>query len=146
MIALQPATIEDSAFVFKVKCEALQESIAKTWGWDEAWQKQYHDEHYDPEKYQIITLDGTDIGCISIEERPQEFYIAVIELLPDFQDQGIGTSLIQDLIARAEYEGKSVSLEVLVVNDRARSLYQRLGFVDIPSERPTHYRMVHAGY
>lgn len=142
MVGLRPALAEDSSFVFNVKREALRESIAKTWDWDDAWQKSYHDEHYDPSRYQIITLDGADIGCISIDERPDELYIAVLELLPAFQNYGIGTSLIQNLVSRAKIEGKTVSLEVLKVNKRAKKLYRRLGFTDVPCEKQTHYRMV----
>jgi ribosomal protein S18 acetylase RimI-like enzyme len=144
MISLRPAVTDDSSFVFMVKREALRESIAKTWGWDETWQKQYHDEHFDPARYQIITMDSVDIGCISIDEQPEELYIAVLELLPAFQNRGIGTGLIQDLITRAKIEGKSVTLEVLKVNKRAKKLYMRLGFGDVPSEKLTHYRMAFA--
>jgi len=143
VVRLRPAVTDDLSFVFKVKQEALRESIAKTWGWDDAWQEQYHVEHFDPRSYQIIMLNGEDIGCISIDERVDELHLAVLELLPAFPNHGIGTGLIQDLIDRAKFENKSVMLEVLKVNKRAKTLYKRLGFVDVHCEKLTHHRMVY---
>ena len=142
-IALRPVFADDTAFVYSVKRQALGPSIARTWGaWDEAFQRAYHDEQFDPAKVQIITVDGVDAGCLSIEDQDVEIYIALIELLPTYQNLGIGTRLLQDIIARAASEGKNVSLEVLKVNDGARRLYNRLGFATEPCEKETHDRMV----
>lgn len=126
-----------------MKREALGDAIAKTWGaWDDEFQLSYHDEHYDPGKLQIITVDGVDAGCLSVEDQDAAIYIALIELLPNYQNLGIGTRLLQDIIARAASEGKFVVLEVLKVNDGAKRLYDRLGFTTEPSEKETHHRMV----
>jgi ribosomal protein S18 acetylase RimI-like enzyme len=142
-ITLRPATFDDSEFVFSVKREALGPAIERTWGpWDEDFQRAYHDEHFDPAKMQIVTVNGDDAGCLSVEGQGDEVYITLIELLPAYQNLGIGTRLLQDIIARAALERKPVSLEVLKANEGAKRLYDRLGFEMVPCEKETHYRMV----
>jgi ribosomal protein S18 acetylase RimI-like enzyme len=50
-----------------------------------------------------------------------------IALLPEYQNQNIGTTLIQSLLQEATEAQKSVVLHVLRSN-RAARLYERLGF------------------
>jgi|TARA_B110000263_G_scaffold209121_1_gene191060 ribosomal protein S18 acetylase RimI-like enzyme len=69
-----------------------------------------------------------------------ELVIVSIQLLPQHQDRGIGTSLIDVLFKEARDEGKRLTLQVLKVNDRARQLYERLGFSTV-EETDTHYLM-----
>ena len=52
----------------------------------------------------------------------------------------IGTSLIRSLIEQAHQNGRPVALQVLKVNTRARTLYEKLGFA-ITDETDTHYIM-----
>jgi ribosomal protein S18 acetylase RimI-like enzyme len=67
-----------------------------------------------------------------------ELVIVSIQLLPQHQGRGIGTSLIDVLFKEARDEGKRLTLQVLKVNDRARQLYERLGFSTV-EETDTHY-------
>ena len=50
-----------------------------------------------------------------------------ITILPKFRGRGIGTTLVRDLIKRADKVHKKISLHVDPTN-RALQLYQRLGF------------------
>ncbi len=61
----------------------------------------------------------------------------MIVIAPAFQNRGIGTQLMHDVIAR----GKPVQLGVLFENHRARALYERLGFLEI-GRTDTHYQMI----
>ena len=88
---------------------------------------------------QIITCDGQDIGMISVEERGEEFFLRTIAIHPTYQRQGLGTSIIRQIIADAARQMKPTSLRVLKVNP-AKRLYDRLGF-RIVEETPTHYIM-----
>jgi RimJ/RimL family protein N-acetyltransferase len=55
------------------------------------------------------------------------------------QRQGIGTSVIQQVLDEARRSGKPVALQVLKVNP-ARRLYERLGF-SVTGENETLYFM-----
>lgn len=67
-------------------------------------------------------------------EQENEIPLASIRLLPKFQNRGIGTKIILDLI---EKSNKPVKLKVLKVNP-ARKLYERLGF-KVSGETETHF-------
>ena len=69
-----------------------------------------------------------------------ELVIASIQLLPEHQGRGIGTSLINVFLDEARDQGNDVTLQVLKVNGRARQLYERLGFSTV-AETDTHVLM-----
>ncbi len=117
----------------------MRPSVERTYGWDEPWQEQYFREHFDPAKQQIIRYDGTDDGVLSVEEREDSLFLALIAILPGYQRRGIGTILVRRLQERAGERGLAVALRVLKTN-RARELYERLGFAPT-GETDTHYKM-----
>jgi ribosomal protein S18 acetylase RimI-like enzyme len=139
-VSLRRATTEDSEFVFLVKKAALGEYIAQTWGWDEAFQREFHVKDYEPDATQIIVYKGQDVGWLLISESDSEFYLQEIYLQPEHQSRGIGSHLIRLLLEYAERKGKPVKLQVLRVNPRARRLYELLGFRLI-GETDKHYLM-----
>ena len=102
MIKLRQASQKDFNYQYKLKKETLKEYIAKTWAWDEKWQKEYYSQNFKPELLKIITLSGKDIGCISIFEEKDHYFLSIIEILSKYQNQGIGTRLIKDLLSRSK--------------------------------------------
>ncbi len=84
--------------------------------------------------------EGLDVGILASRRTEAELVIASIQLLPEHQSRGIGTFLIGVLLGEARDEGRSVALQVLKVNGRARQLYERLGF-STAGETDTHYLM-----
>jgi RimJ/RimL family protein N-acetyltransferase len=141
MIHLRPATSDDSDFLFNLKKQTLKQYITQIWGWDEKDQLIYHKRNFEPEKYHIIQLKGVDIGCISLEEQPNKIILNIIEISPEYQNKGIGSKLIRDLIKRGSQENKSIELQVFKVNQRAFKLYRTLGF-KLVAETKTHLQMV----
>ena len=85
---------------------------------------------------QVVVVDGLAVGLLRVSERESAVFIDQVEIVPKYQGQGIGTSLINDLLAR----GRPVELGVLKVNDDARRLYERLGF-HVIGDTETHYNM-----
>jgi len=142
MVELRQAIQKDRNFLYKLKKKTLKEYILKTWGWDEEWQKDYHIQNFKPELLKIIIKSGKKIGCFSIIEEEDRFFLSVIEILPKYQNQGIGTGLIAELISKAKERNKSVYLQVLRHNERAQKLYKNLGFSRV-SDTDTHYKMVY---
>lgn len=121
---LRPATEGDREFLFRLHCAAMRESVEALWGWDEELQRQIFDERFAGERFQVIVVDGKDAGVLDVEEGVDEVFLRLIELLPENQGRGIGSSIIRSLQAR----GKPVTLRVLTTNSRAAALYRRLGF------------------
>jgi ribosomal protein S18 acetylase RimI-like enzyme len=139
-ILLRPGTKADIDFLFHLKKSTLKDYVSQVWGWDEKYQYRRHLEKVNPETYYIIQASGTDIGCMEIEASQDSLFLSVIEILPSFQNRGIGTYLIQKLLTQGKQEGKNVNLQVLKVNGRAIQLYKSLGFTVI-EENETHLKM-----
>ena len=138
-ISLRPATAEDCDFLYDLHRAAMQQYVALTWGWDEAWQRDYFQQHFNPEECQMITFQGRDVGALSVRKGQTEVSLNFIEVLPEYQNQGIGTAIIQSILEEAHHTSQPVGLQVLKVNP-ARALYGRLGFLTT-GETATHYLM-----
>ena len=74
-----------------------------------------------------LPLVGVPAGRLYIDRRLDEIHILDIALLPEHRNAGIGTVLLESLIAEATGAGKRVTIFV-ERNNPARSLYDRLGF------------------
>src|SRR5262245_25619273 len=122
-VSLRPAIRGDYDFLWWLHCATMRSYVEKTWGWDEAWQFQYFHTHFDPTKIEIVESNGVAIGYISVERREDLIVLRQIEIVPSYQGRGIGTKLIQSLLAEAESRNVSVELYVLKVNP-ARCLYE----------------------
>ena len=106
----------------------MQQYVVQTWGWDESWQRKYFQQHFAPEECQIITFQRKDVGVLSVRKQETEVFLKFIEVLPEYQNQGIGTTVLKSILEEAHDTGQAVCLQVLKVNP-ARSLYERLGFL-----------------
>lgn len=126
---LRPAAQTDHDFLYQLHIAAIRDAVEATWGWDEAFQRRYFEEHWDPGPRQIIVVDGQDVGMVQVETYQDEIFLALIEVAPAWQGKGIGSAVIRDVQARAREGGLPVTLHVLKANPKARRLYERLGFV-----------------
>ncbi|MHA1112544.1 MAG: GNAT family N-acetyltransferase [Promethearchaeota archaeon] len=140
-VKLRQCFPEDSDFYYNVKKITLKEYVEKTWGaWDEDFQRKRHKMNFSPEYTQIIQCDGEDIGILVIQEELEVLKIHNIEILPGFQNKGIGAQLLQSIIHRATEKTKNITLQVFKTNPKAKKFYQRLGF-KIETENATHFLM-----
>lgn len=138
-VALRPATPADGDFAYSVHRAAMRPWVEQTYGWDEAWQRQYFRERFDPTMTQIIRCGARDVGLLCVEDEGKALFLAAISLLPAYQGRGIGTALIRRVQERAARRGVPLALRVLQVNP-ARALYERRGFV-VTDQTDTHYQM-----
>jgi ribosomal protein S18 acetylase RimI-like enzyme len=138
---LRPAAEADREWAYELKRDAYQEVVERQFGpWNEDWQRNFFMQRWAPSISQIVSVDGTDIGLIAVEERPEEIWLDEIQLSSDWRARGIGTRLLNDVIADCRRRGKALSLQVLRENTRAKDLYERLG-LKVVDETPTHYVM-----
>jgi ribosomal protein S18 acetylase RimI-like enzyme len=69
--------------------------------------------------------------------RRQVLYVSALAVLPDHRGRGIGTALIQRVLAGAERLGLGVALDAGVEDEVALGLYERLGFQRVDTRRTT---------
>lgn len=143
MLTKRAANAADYDFLYALHKAAMYESISSTWGWDEAWQRNYFDAKFDPARREILLWQGKRIGTLSVQDEGTTLYLALIELLPDFQGRGLGTAIIQELIERTKRQNKDFCLHVLKTNVRARAFYERLG-LEVVADEDQKLRMTFA--
>jgi ribosomal protein S18 acetylase RimI-like enzyme len=78
----------------------------------------------------VIELDGERAGRLYVHRGEEDIRIMDIALAPAYRGRGIGTALLEELMAEARSSGRSLSIHVELQNP-ARSLYDRLGFVPV---------------
>ncbi len=134
------ATQEDAEFLYMLHRATLRDYVVQTWGeWDEDWQQTRFREAFCPERSQIIVVGGCDVGVLRLERGSHEWLLHVLEILPHWQRRGIGTRVLQSVLAGAAECQKPVALQVLQANP-AKLLYERLGFRKV-GETATHIEM-----
>jgi len=109
--------------------DLFKEHATAIWGWDEARQDEIAEKEFAESGISVIQVAGQDIGVVQIEEKEDEFHLSQLWISRDFQGRGIGTAITKETIKMATAKGLPVRLHVLKTNHRARSLYERLGFV-----------------
>jgi ribosomal protein S18 acetylase RimI-like enzyme len=90
-------------------------------------QDAWYREHYAEASFEVIVADGEPAGRLYVNQGRSEIRIVDIALLPEHRGDGIGTSLLRDLLAEADAVGKRVTIHVERLNPALR-LYERLGF------------------
>jgi ribosomal protein S18 acetylase RimI-like enzyme len=128
----RPATAWDREFVEDAHVRALGPTALVGYGWTEdRLREQFHRE-VSLDNCWVISAEGMRAGYVSVEDRGAHWYIDAIAILPNYQRRGIGETAMRDVMLEA---GRTpIRLQVLLTN-RARTLYRRLGFRVIGGDR-----------
>jgi ribosomal protein S18 acetylase RimI-like enzyme len=124
-IKLRPAQGGDLPFLESLRLSTMWEVVERHYPWESSVQLQRIYDHL--ECAQIITSDQLEIGLLKVHRTPSEIHLIQIQLLPGYQNQGVGSSLIMTLQQESLLSGRPITLKVFKSN-RACRLYQRLGF------------------
>jgi GNAT superfamily N-acetyltransferase len=138
LIKLIPADETHREFSYQVKKAAEGEYITSMFGWDEDVQRSYHVKAWGQQKPDIITYDGKLIGTIATVESQDCVEIGQFFILPGYQNKGIGTYLLKNILYKADQLGRNVTLRFLK-NNPVKSLYVRNGFQVVGSNEILHY-------
>jgi GNAT superfamily N-acetyltransferase len=139
-ITLRPIRPEDEGFLFDVYASTRLDELASL-AWSEAQreallrlqfraQQQSYLAQFPMADCTIILHYERPIGRLYIERRTDEMRGIDIALLPEYRRAGIGTAILQGLLAEAARDGKPFRIHVEKFN-RARRLYERLGFTTL---------------
>ncbi len=137
-VSLRPATPEDEAFLLSVYATTRAAELELV-PWSEEQkagfvrmqfvaQHDYYHERYPNADYQVILRDGEGVGRLYVRREAQSIRIMDITVLPQHRNNGIGSSLVKELLKEAKREGKSVEIYVESFNTSLR-LFERLGFM-----------------
>lgn len=138
---VRPAEIGDADALYIIHRSAMREYVDRIWGWNDEWQKSEFLKNFDSlnNRFVICNVDGP-IGFMCLKSEPDTIFIKTVELAVDYQGCGIASALLDQLSDIAKESGKSLRLQVFQINDRARCLYERLGFT-VMGQTEHHYQM-----
>lgn len=137
---LRTITEQDYDFIYQIKKDAYQKYVEMNFGeWNDELQKEFFKAFMGKfkEGARIITFQGKDIGFYNDCEIECTYEIGNICILPEYQNQGIGTAILQDVLDA--HTDKEIHLQYFKQNPVGR-LYERLGFERV-GETPYHYQM-----
>lgn len=137
-VALRPITDADLPILFEIYAGTRIEELEPVTWWDEkqkrdflfqqfAAQHQYYLQNYVNSSFDVITLETIVIGRLYVARWDNQFRIIDIAFLPTHRGQGIGTELVQGLLAESRARGVPLTIHV-ERNNPALNWYQRLGF------------------
>ncbi len=127
LLQLIPAEESHREFSYQVKKSAYGDYIKEIWGWEESAQREFHAQDWLNKKPSIITYDSRPIGTILITENEDHIEIAQFIIVSEYQNKGIGSHILKDIMDRADHSGRVIKLQYLRINPVA-SLYSRMGF------------------
>lgn len=139
-VALRPVTPEDEPFLERVYASTRAEELA-LFPWSEEQKEEFvrsqhraQQAHYDANhpnaSFQIVLIDGSPAGRMYMQRAEDGIHLLDIALLPEHRGAGVGTALLEGLLAEADERGVKVTAHVERHN-RALALYGRLGFRQI---------------
>lgn len=91
-------------------------------------QHQHYLQHYPQALWLLIERDGACVGRLYVEQTRAEIRLMEVSLLPQHRNRGIGSALLDALLAHADRAMLPVSLHVEPFNPAFR-MYQRAGFI-----------------
>ncbi|MFC1997302.1 GNAT family N-acetyltransferase [Chloroflexota bacterium] len=140
MISFRPFVEADLEFLYQIYASTRQDELALvdwTFTQKEGFlhmqfdaQHQYYQEHYSEAEFQIVLYDDQPCGRLYLSRWETEFRIVDIALLPEFRGQGIGSTILKDILVEAGSQKLPVSIHVEQFNPAMR-LYLNLGFKKI---------------
>ena len=140
-VELRPVSESDDDFLLSVYGSTRADELAQVvWPegqkemfirWQFTLQRREYDTRFPDAEYSVIVIDQQPAGRIWVGTDNEQIRLLDIALLPQFQNRGVGTALLQKLMTRAQNEGKALRHMVFVLNNDADRFYERLGFKQI---------------
>jgi len=132
LIKLIPADESHHEFSYQLTVTTMGDYTTKILGWDDKTQRKYHTHDWQTKRPLIIMYGNQPIGTIYMFENENYIEIGQFYLLPEYQNEGIGSYLLSSVLENSDKTGLLAKLVVLKVNP-AISLYRRHGFKIVDS-------------
>lgn len=139
-LALRPATERDRELLLDVYASTRAGELALV-DWSPAQERafveaqfaaqdSYYRECYPGASFDVVLVEGRPAGRLYVDRWAGEIRVVDVALLPEHRGRGLGSRLLVALMEEGAARGKSVTIHVEIFS-RARSLYDRLGFVPV---------------
>ena len=82
-------------------------------------------------RHELLLLDGRPIGRVWVDWSATDCLIVDLALLPEYRRQGIGTQVVEELLAQTDRAGVPARAHVERMNTPSFAFWTRLGFQEI---------------
>jgi GNAT superfamily N-acetyltransferase len=130
----------DRAFYRHAHHVAYRPDIEKMFDWDEPQQDAFADKDFDERNPTIIHYNGNKAGVVGWQDKSDYIWFGPIFILPEHQGYNIGTKIIKEFIGKANKQKIPLRLQTLIVNEKAKIWYEKLGFKAI-GQSAIHWQM-----
>ena len=132
---LRQATAGDIDLLDRIYTENMKKYVEKVYSWNPTLFR----DRFKPQDYRVLVTEKKIIGFIKVVVSEADIYLGEIQIVKDWQNQGIGTNIIKAITKTAQLDKKKIWLKVVNGNP-AEKLYRRLGFT-VFEESFTHKKM-----
>lgn len=134
------AEYKDKILLFNLYRTVMKEYILQIWGWDEEWQVNDFTSNYTPDNIIIVKKNNDIVGYCHFEKENNSYFIRMLVVLPEHQNNGIGKKLLFLLREKSSLYSKHIRLYVFKINKMAKLFYLSQGF-HVVGESETSYIM-----
>jgi GNAT superfamily N-acetyltransferase len=140
-VRARPATDDDRDWLFDLHERAHRELVERAYGpWDEDRQRGFFVALVNEHDVFVFSDGDQDVGAVYLGERDGDMWLELVEILPELQRRGYGTTALRWAVTRAGAQGVGVLLQVHRLNADAHRLYLSEGFC-AAGENETHHRL-----
>lgn len=132
-IALRPAVDDDLAILDLIYTQNMRNHVEKNYRWNAELFK----DNFVFDDYTVLQNQQEIVGFLKVTSQNNSLYLSELQIKSAYQNRGIGTKLLQDIIARNQSQHQRIWLRGLKGNP-AIKLYQRANF-EVFAETKTHY-------
>jgi ribosomal protein S18 acetylase RimI-like enzyme len=137
---LRPATPADAELLYRVYASSRTDELAPV-PWTEEQKEAFlrmqfaaqdveYRRNYPSACFLVVMVGDEPAGRLYLDRRADELRVVDVSLLPAHRGTGLGSELLREVLADGERVRLRVTIHVEAMN-RARRLYERLGFVPI---------------
>lgn len=136
---IRPGMRSDRDWLWSLYCLTMRKHVERAWGWDEKFQLESFDKYLPAEGFQLIYKNSIPIGAYLLKDKNDHFWLEMLLICPDYQNQGLGTKVLNNIVATKCTPQKPLKFSVIKSNP-AFNLYKRLGF-HLYDENDSFYKM-----
>ena len=140
-LRLIPADATQRPWLDELRREVYRDLVLRTFGdWDENRHQRHCEQAWSMGNIYLVADGPMRIGMLQLEHGLSAIHVHEIQLSSGFQNRGLGSRLLDYVVATATRSQRDVTLDVAHLNTNARRLYRRLGFIQT-GVTTSHYLM-----
>lgn len=137
---LRPAHPDDVESIVEMRAVVMRPDLERLGRYDPDRVRQRFRDAFVPAHTLVVEADGAFAGCVALRPDGAELWLEHFYLVPALHGRGLGSAVLDVLLARADREARIVRLNVLQ-GSPARRLYERHGFI-LDAQDPVDIFMV----